>query len=178
MIHLYAIVFCSLLNCSQLKWFFQVLYTVCIVYTVHNRSLALKQARFLQALMCIQRYAHKRAFCLFSFFSPYKCTPIFTVCVCIYFVFCFLYTELYVCMFDFFFSHIFDQTDCFFLLSWRLLCSMSVKCVMQRARRGENARSLSLEYFFRIFFFVLSVLLIFFSSTSCSGNFHFKFVFS
>lgn len=55
-------------------------------------------------------------------------------------------------------------------------CFVWVLSVMQRARRGENACSLSSQAFIISIFSTFLSVLIFFSS--CSGNFHFKFIFS
>lgn len=71
--------------------------------TPYDRSLALKQARFLQAFIVhTQRYAYKLAFYLFFFFllfvflSNVRYSVVYLFCVvCFFFVFCFLYRCVY-----------------------------------------------------------------------------------
>lgn len=133
------------------------------VSTAYNRSLALKQARFLRAFIVhTQRYAYKLAFYLFFFSSvrfSSKCA-IFSGVSILCCVFCFSSSVFYRCVHSTSSFRTFSiKQTVFFVVG----CFVWVLSVMQRARRGENACSLSSQAFIiTIFSTFLSVLIFFF----------------
>lgn len=129
--------------------------------TPYNRSLALKQARFLRAFIVhTQRYAYKLAFIYFfsSVRFSSKCA-IFSGVSILCCVFCFSSSVFYRCVHSTSSFRTFSiKQTVFFVVG----CFVWVLSVMQRARRGENACSLSSQAFIiSIFSTFLSVLIFF-----------------
>lgn len=100
-------------------------------------------------LLCIHNDTHTNShFICFFFFQMcdiQRC--IYSVLCILFFVFCFLQ----MCTFDFFFSHIFDQTDGVFR-RW-LLC-VSAKCDAASKKGRECLQLVVTGFYYQYFFYV------------------------